>query len=113
MTAVAHRASYLTATIPPTTRKRTAAEAKITSAFKEDLANKKVIASAAIIVSAAPPTPVTTTTSVGMDSEDDFFSPNSSEDELNDSGDALSAADGILMIPGTHLFVKKDRANDC
>lgn len=28
-----------------------------------------------------------------MDSEDDFFSPGSSEDELNDSGDALSGAD--------------------
>jgi hypothetical protein len=84
------------ANIPPLTRKRKAAEATITSTPKEDVANKKILVSAASAL-AAPPTPVTTTTSVEMDSEEDFMSQMSSDDEnMNyDSGDALSDADGM------------------
>lgn len=87
------------ANISPSTRKRKAAEATITSPTGDEPANKRVIASAARI--AAPPTPVTT----GMDSEEDFMSPGSSEDEFmnDDSGDALSGPDGTVFIPSSNL----------
>ncbi|KAI9147765.1 E3 ubiquitin-protein ligase dbl4 [Paramyrothecium foliicola] len=80
-------------TIPPITRKRKAAEATITSVAREDLPSKKVLASAAT-PPAAPPTPVTTA-SVGMDSEEEYMSTMSTDDELmqDDSGDQLSGPD--------------------
>ncbi|KAF9873500.1 IBR domain-containing protein [Colletotrichum karsti] len=78
-------------TIPPTTRKRKAAEATISSKSQDVLPNKR-IASAA--TQDAPPTPVTTASN-GMDSEEDFMSALSSEDEImqDDSGDDMSGPD--------------------
>ncbi|KAK1457286.1 IBR domain-containing protein, partial [Colletotrichum cuscutae] len=80
-------------TIPPTTRKRKAAEATISS-NNQDTATKKRIASAA--GQDAPPTPVTTASN-GMDSEEDFMSAPSSDDEImqDDSGEDMSGADGM------------------
>ncbi|EXF76347.1 IBR domain-containing protein [Colletotrichum fioriniae PJ7] len=78
-------------TIPPTTRKRKAAEATISS-NNQDTATKKRIASAA--GQDAPPTPVTTASN-GMDSEEDFMSAPSSDDEImqDDSGEDMSGPD--------------------
>lgn len=80
-------------TIPPTTRKRKAAEATISS-NNQDTATKKRIASAA--GQDAPPTPVTTASN-GMDSEEDFMSAPSSDDEImqDDSGEDMSGPDGM------------------
>ncbi|KXH39518.1 IBR domain-containing protein [Colletotrichum nymphaeae SA-01] len=78
-------------TIPPTTRKRKAAEATISS-NNQETATKKRIASAA--GQDAPPTPVTTASN-GMDSEEDFMSAPSSDDEImqDDSGEDMSGPD--------------------
>ncbi|KXH51866.1 IBR domain-containing protein [Colletotrichum simmondsii] len=78
-------------TIPPTTRKRKAAEATISS-NNQDTATKRRIASAA--GQDAPPTPVTTASN-GMDSEEDFMSAPSSDDEImqDDSGEDMSGPD--------------------
>ncbi|KAJ0338447.1 hypothetical protein COL922a_005574 [Colletotrichum nupharicola] len=83
----------LVGTIPPTTRKRKAAEATISSESPDALPNKR-IASAANQTQHAPPTPVTTASN-GMDSEEDFMSALSSEDEMmqDDSGEDMSGAD--------------------
>ncbi|KAK1720433.1 IBR domain-containing protein [Colletotrichum acutatum] len=80
-------------TIPPTTRKRKAAEATISS-NNQDTTTKKRIASAA--GQDAPPTPVTTASN-GMDSEEDFMSAPSSDDEImqDDSGEDMSGPDGM------------------
>lgn len=66
-------------TIAPTSGKRKAAEAKITSTSTptEPGPKKRIVASAAS--EPAPPTPVTTNE---MDSEEDFLSAASSEDEI-------------------------------
>ncbi|RFU78282.1 ring finger [Trichoderma arundinaceum] len=76
-----------TVTIPPITRKRKAAEATITSTDTENTPQKKIVASAGL--PAAPPTPVTTG---DMDSEEEYMSPISSDDEImqDDSGDEIS-----------------------
>ncbi|KAJ6790192.1 hypothetical protein PWT90_07898 [Aphanocladium album] len=74
------------ATIPPSTRKRKAAETTIPSASP----SKKHVVSA-VESQAAPPTPVTTN---GMDSDEDFMSQLSSDDEImQDSADDLSGAE--------------------
>jgi ariadne-1 len=81
-----------TVTIPPITRKRKAAEATITSTDTETPPQKKVVASAGL--PAAPPTPVTTR---DMDSEEEYMSPISTDDDeimQDDSGDELSGPDG-------------------
>ncbi|KAM0262499.1 hypothetical protein ACHAQJ_001753 [Trichoderma viride] len=80
-----------TVTIPPITRKRKAAEATITSTDTESPPQKKVVASAGL--PAAPPTPVTTR---DMDSEEEYMSPISTDDDeimQDDSGDELSGPD--------------------
>ncbi|ROT35766.1 ariadne-1 [Sodiomyces alkalinus F11] len=69
-----------TAAIPPTTRKRKAAEASISSQPTEALPNKRVASAAK---SKAPPTPVTTTSNT-MDSEEDFMSAMSSDADMQD-----------------------------
>jgi hypothetical protein len=76
--------------IPPTTRKRTAAEATIT---KDSQAKR--LASAGPDNAAAPPTPLTAASNT-MDSEDDFMSPATSDDDvLQDSdNDDMSGAEG-------------------
>lgn len=87
--------SLKTATIPPTTRKRKAAEATITSANRDETPNKRIIASAAVSDNhALPPTPVTTASNP-MDSDEEYMSALSSDDELmqDDSGDEISAGD--------------------
>ncbi|KAI3539274.1 IBR domain-containing protein [Colletotrichum filicis] len=90
-TAVSLADKVLVGTIPPTTRKRKAAEATISS-NNQDTATKKRIASAA--GQDAPPTPVTTASN-GMDSEEDFMSAPSSDDEImqDDSGEDMSGPD--------------------
>lgn len=94
-----------TAKIPPTTRKRKAAEAKISSTKTDKTPNKRVLASAAAPEStlptasaakpseAAPPTPVT-----GMDSDEDFLSTVSSDDDVMQDTDNedLSGAEGLF-----------------
>ncbi|OHF04500.1 IBR domain-containing protein [Colletotrichum orchidophilum] len=96
-TAVSLADKVLVGTIPPTTRKRKAAEATISS-NTQDTATKKRIASAA--KQDAPPTPVTTVSN-GMDSEEDFMSAPSSEDEImqDDSGEDMSGPDGMSAPP--------------
>lgn len=78
-----------TVTIPPTTRKRKAAEATISSASKEDSQPnaKRVLASASLNTIAAAPLTPHTTVSNGMDSEDEYMSAMSSDDDaaLDDS----------------------------
>ncbi|OBS18287.1 hypothetical protein FPOA_10014 [Fusarium poae] len=84
-----------TATIPPTTRKRKAAEATITSANRDEAPNKRVIASAALSDKhALPPTPITTVSNP-MDSDEEYMSALSTDDEImqDDSGDEISAGD--------------------
>ncbi|XWW92659.1 hypothetical protein V2A60_000584 [Cordyceps javanica] len=74
------------ATIPPSTRKRKAAETTILPSSP----NKKHVVSA-VESQPALPTPVTTH---GMDSDEDFMSQLSSDDEMmQDSADDLSAAE--------------------
>lgn len=102
---VVHNSQIRAAKIPPTTRKRKAAEATITSTNIDDLPNKRVLASAAkptsalagsvTVTAAAPPTPLTTGSN-DMDSDEDYISGLSSEDELmqDDSLDAMSGAEG-------------------
>ena len=76
-----------TGTIPPATRKRKAAEATISSNSGSDAPSNKRIASAATIdKEAAPPTPVTMTSN-GMDSEEDFMSNVTSDEEMQDFSD--------------------------
>jgi hypothetical protein len=91
-----------TAKIPPTTRKRKAAEATIASIKADKLPNKRTTAStaaAATIASAeaAPPTPVT-----GMDSDEDFVSTISSDEDVmqddTDGGDVSGAEGGLLCF---------------
>lgn len=84
------------ATIPPVTRKRKAAEATLSSLPKETLPNKRIASAAspapvhtsvdektAIRSKIAPPTPVTMASN-GMDSEEDFMSAMSSDEEMQD-----------------------------
>ena len=76
-----------TGTIPPTTRKRKAAEATEPSNPGPDVpSNKRVASAAAIEKVAAPPTPVTMT-SKSMDSEEDFMSNATSDEEMQDFSD--------------------------
>lgn len=68
-------------TIPPTTRKRKAAEATVSSDSRDNAPAKRPVASAANSTSAARPAPPTPTTT-GMDSEEDYMSNISSDDEV-------------------------------
>ncbi|KAM0269644.1 hypothetical protein ACHAQH_009687 [Verticillium albo-atrum] len=74
-------ATLAAATIPPTTRKRKAAEATIPSEPAVAPPSKR-IASAALQAQ-APPTPATN----GMDSEEDFMSAMSSDEEMQEFSD--------------------------
>jgi ariadne-1 len=85
------------AKIPPNTRKRTAAEAKISSNDATSaVPNKKIAASAAkestTSAEPAPPTPVT-----GMDSDEDFLSTVSSDDDVmqDSDNDGISGGEGM------------------
>lgn len=83
-------------TIPPTTRKRKAAEASIASPLEEALTKKQALASAA--PEAAPPTPLTNVSNT-MDSDDEFLSAPSSEDDLlqdESDNEELSDPEGEL-----------------
>ncbi|CAM1504241.1 Fc.00g018320.m01.CDS01 [Cosmosporella sp. VM-42] len=89
--------SLKAATIPPITRKRKAAEATISSANRDDPPNKKITASAATATPdahALPPTPVTTVSN-GMDSEEEYMTALSSDEEMmhDDMSDGMSADD--------------------
>lgn len=81
-----------TDTIPPTTRKRKAAEATLSSVNKGQHPKKRVASAA------SPPTPVTAG-SPSMDSDDDFMSGVSSEDDvLQDESDNDNASgDGMWL----------------
>lgn len=88
--------------IPPTTRKRKAAEAKISAETTDTLPNKRVVASAAA-TDAAPPTPIT-----GMDSDEDFLSTISSGDDgMQDDtdNDDLSGGEGMSVPVNPLLYV--------
>lgn len=87
-----------TVKIPSITRKRKAAEATITLANQDDSPQKKIVASAAT-PAAAPPTPMTSG-SIGMDSEEEYMSAMSTDDELmqHDSGDEITDGDGNYLV---------------
>jgi hypothetical protein len=81
-------------TIPPQTKKRKAAEAIVSSDKLSATRSSKRIASAA--VKEGPPTPLTTASP--MDSEDDFMSGMSSDDDmLQESDNEDGSADGMFI----------------
>ncbi|KAK2609141.1 hypothetical protein QQS21_002368 [Conoideocrella luteorostrata] len=82
------------ATISPTTRKRKAAEATIFSQDQEGVPPQKRLIASAADHPAAPPTPVTTT-SFNMDSDEEYLSAMSTDDEIMQeySGDEISDAE--------------------
>lgn len=81
--------------IPPKTRKRKAAEARLHSTIKESHPNKRTSASAGHNTLGSPPTPQTSA-STTMDSDDEMLSNLSSDDDvLQDESDS-DADDGTL-----------------
>lgn len=83
--------------IPPKTRKRKAAEARLPSTIKESHPNKRTSASAGHNTLGSPPTPQTSA-STTMDSDDEMLSNLSSdEDVLQDESDS-DADDGTLTL---------------
>lgn len=81
--------------IPPKSRKRKAAEAKLSSTNKDLHPNKRTSAAAAHPTQGSPPTPVTTA-STNMDSDDDMISNLSSDDDVLQDESDNSADDGAL-----------------
>lgn len=90
-------ASESSVIIPPKTRKRTAAEAKLSSTTKDIPLKKRTSASAGPQTQLSPPTPLTTT-STNMDSDDDMLSNLSSDDDVLQDDSDNSADDGIPLL---------------
>lgn len=91
---VSRRAQAYTGTIPPRTRKRKAAEVTASSNTGSEAPSNKRVASAVISTeAAAPPVPVTMASN-GLDSDEDFMSAATSDEEMQD----FSGDDGTLFF---------------